>query len=132
MSRGAAAAISAIGVGTESLAASAHALANLQTVRPAGEAVAASESIIGVESSTGGVQAVVTKSDDPGVVVYDPKHPFSTPTGLVRHPGVDMAGVIASSILAANLVKVNVVSLQTVQETYRDVTNIVPSGRSKR
>jgi len=126
------AAISAIGHGTDALGVQAHQIANLATVKAVDAAPTETEAVVAAESATGGVRTVRVPATDSGATVYDPLHPLASPTGLVRHPSLDIAGAMAAANQAANLVRVNVVTLETALQLYRDATTVGASARARR
>lgn len=110
----------------------AHNLANVNTVRPAGEepfrerlvvARAVTEEHFAETGSGVQVGDVVADDRDPARV-YDPTNPLADEAGNVTMPQVDMAGQMSDLILANRSYQLNLKTVETAKEAYQSALRI--------
>ena len=105
-------------------------LANLDTVRPAGEAPFRARLVVaqarpgqdGVE-----VAGISEKGGDP-VVVFDPDNPLADARGYVTRPQVDLSEEMTHMLVAQRLYQANLAMIQQARDTYSAALSI---GRSR-
>ncbi len=107
-------------------------LANLNTIRPAGEEPFRAR-LVHARARPGrggtdpgdGVQAagLLPVAGDPQRVL-DPDHPLADEDGLVTRPVVDMAGQMSDLILASRTYQINLEVIRTSREAYEAALRI--------
>lgn len=101
-------------------------IANVDTVRPAGEApYRAREVVAAARDGLAGVQAtgIVEQGGEPAKV-YDPENPLADKDGYVTRPQVDMATEMSNMMLASRLYQANLSVMQTARESYQAALQI--------
>ena len=109
----------------------AHNLANVNTIRPAGEEpfraslVHAQEVIDGAGTAGSGVSVydLVESTGEP-VVVYNPQHPLADEEGMVVMPVVDFAGQLSDLIVAQRSYQMNLQVIRSSEEAYQSALRI--------
>lgn len=104
----------------------AHNMANVNTVREAGEdpfrarqvfAQALDDQI--VPSGSGVAVRAVLEEAGEAPAVFDPDHPFADEQGYVTMPVVDLAGQMADLIIANRTYQANLKTIDTGREAYQ-------------
>jgi flagellar basal-body rod protein FlgC len=95
-------------------------IANVNTVRPAGQPAFQARYVL-AESVDGGGAAVagVALGDAQGRLVFDPTHPLADAKGYVRLPDVDLAEQMTSMIMAQRGYQANAANLDRVRASYQ-------------
>lgn len=95
-------------------------IANVNTVRPAGEQPFRARLVV-AQSRTGltGVDAaaVVEKGGQPEVA-YDPENPLADAQGYVTRPQVDLTEEMTNMMMASRLYQANLSVMQQARDTY--------------
>jgi flagellar basal-body rod protein FlgC len=103
-------------------------VANLNTVRPAGEEPFRARLVVaqavregsGLNTGTRGgvrVQGIVVSNAEP-IVNYDPNNPLADENGLVTRPVVDMGVEMTNLILASRSYEANLAVVDRVRDSY--------------
>jgi flagellar basal-body rod protein FlgC len=99
-------------------------VANLNTIRPAGEDPFRSRLVIArtVTDADGqgrGVQVagIALKGGDP-VQVWDPSHPYADANGMVTRPNVDMTEEMTNLLLAQRTYQINLAVIDRARDAY--------------
>ena len=109
----------------------AHNMANVNTVRAAGEAPfrqrlvvaqALGEQIAPTGSGTAVREVIEDQREAP--TAFDPTNPLADEDGYVTHPVVDMAGQMTDLILANRTYQVNLKVIETGREAYQSALRI--------
>lgn len=101
-------------------------IANVDTVRPAGEAPYRARQVVAAAlPGTDGVQAtgIVEQGGDPARV-YDPENPLADKDGYVTRPQVDLATEMSNMMMASRLYQANLSVMQTARESYQAALQI--------
>ena len=101
-------------------------VANLNTVRPAGEdPFRASLVVAQARSGTDGVDVsgVVQQGGEPDVV-YDPENPLADEEGYVTRPKVDLTEEMTNMMLATRLYQANLSVMQQARDSYAQALRI--------
>ena len=95
-------------------------IANVNTVRPAGEPAFQARYVL-AQSLDGGGAAVagVRLGNAEGRLVFDPDHPLADAKGYVRLPDVDLAEQMTSLIIAQRGYQANAANLDRVRASYQ-------------
>ena len=101
-------------------------VANLNTVRPAGEepfrarlvVARAREGQAGVD-----VERIAEKAGPPEVV-YDPENPLADEGGYVTRPKVDLTEEMTNVLMASRLYQANLSVMQQARDSYRQALQI--------
>ena len=95
-------------------------IANVNTVRPAGQPAFQARYVL-AQSVDGGGAAVagVALGDAQGRLVFDPTHPLADAKGYVRLPDVDLAEQMTSMIMAQRGYQANAANLDRVRASYQ-------------
>ena len=95
-------------------------IANVNTVRPAGQPAFQARYVL-AESVDGGGAAVagVALGNAEGRLVFDPTHPLADAKGYVRLPDVDLAEQMTSMIMAQRGYQANAANLDRVRDSYQ-------------
>ena len=95
-------------------------IANVNTVRPAGQPAFQARYVL-AESVDGGGAAVagVALGNPEGRLVFDPTHPLADAKGYVRLPDVDLAEQMTSMIMAQRGYQANAANLDRVRASYQ-------------
>ena len=95
-------------------------IANVNTVRPAGQPAFQARYVL-AESVDGGGAAVagVALGNAEGRLVFDPTHPLADAKGYVRLPDVDLAEQMTSMIMAQRGYQANAANLDRVRASYQ-------------
>lgn len=110
----------------------AHNLANVNTVKPAGEAPFRAQFVVaqplaeGEFSASGdgvGVREIREDANDPHRV-FDPANPMADAQGYVTMPVVDMAGQMTDLMVANRSYQANLKAVQTGREAYESALRL--------
>jgi flagellar basal-body rod protein FlgC len=108
-----------------------HNMANLNTIRPAGEEpframlLELSEGTTQLADGGTGVEVVgMREIEGEPVRVQDPDHPLADEDGYVTMPVVDLAGHMADLIIASRQFQLNVQMLEANREAYQSALRI--------
>lgn len=102
-----------------------HNLANVNTVRPAGEEPFRAQLVVAQEvGQPGGVGqgsrvAAVVRQEGDAPIRFDPAHPLADEDGYVTDPVVDMAGQMTDLIVASRSYQMNLRVLEDAREAYQ-------------
>jgi len=110
----------------------AHNLANVNTVRPAGEEpfrqrmVVAQEIAGGPYAATGSGAQVgdLVEDDTEAPRAYDPANPMADAEGYITQPVVDLAGQMADLMLANRTLQANLRTIETGREAYQSALRL--------
>ncbi len=95
-------------------------IANVNTVRPAGQPAFQARYVLAQSVGTGGAAvAGVALGDAQGRLVFDPTHPLADAKGYVRLPDVDLAEQMTSMIMAQRGYQANAANLDRVRASYQ-------------
>ena len=95
-------------------------IANVNTVRPAGQPAFQARYVL-AQSVAGGGAAVggIALGNAQGRLVFDPTHPLADAKGYVRLPDVDLAEQMTSMIMAQRGYQANAANLDRVRASYQ-------------
>lgn len=97
-------------------------IANINTVRPAGENAFQSRMVIAQAvdyGEAGGVRVAGAAFGDPeGRIRYEPDHPFADEDGLVRYPDIDLADQMSQLMIAQRAYQANVAVVERARGAY--------------
>jgi flagellar basal-body rod protein FlgC len=101
-------------------------VANINTVRPAGqEPYRAREVIAQSLPGTGGVAvAGETQDNSAPEVVYDPENPLADGNGYVTRPVVDLSTEMTNMLVATRLYQANLSVLSSARDAYQAALSI--------
>ncbi len=107
-------------------------LANLNTIRPAGEepfraALVHAIAVPGrgrLDPGSGVLAAGLVATEGDPIQVLDPDHPFADDEGRVTRPVVDMAGQMSDLILASRTYQINLEVIRSSREAYEAALRI--------
>ena len=120
------AATSGVTLGRTWMDATSHNVANVNTVRPAGEEPFRARLVV-AQSRTGtdgvDVAAIRAKEGQPEVV-YDPDNPLADEQGYVTRPRVDLTDEMTNMLMATRLFQANISVMQQARETYASALRI--------
>ncbi|MCW2599386.1 MAG: protein of unknown function domain protein [Frankiales bacterium] len=101
-------------------------IANVNTIRPAGQAPFRASLV--VAQSLPGTDGVAVSSTvqqgGPPVVVYDPENPLADSAGYVTHPVVDMTEEMTNMMMASRLYQANLTVMQQARDSYSQALRI--------
>jgi flagellar basal-body rod protein FlgC len=101
-------------------------VANVNTVRPAGQAPFRA-SLVVAQSRAGtdgvSVQGTVLQGGDPEVV-YDPESPLADASGYVTRPKVDLTEEMTNMMMASRLYQANISVMQQARDSYAQALRI--------
>ena len=115
-----------VGLGRTMLDVISNNVANMNTVRPAGEApFRASLVVAQAQGGTEGV-AVTGLVEQGGApdVVYDPENPLADAEGYVTRPKVDMTEEMTNMMMAQRLYQANLSVMQQARDSYQQALRI--------
>lgn len=101
-------------------------IANINTIRPAGQdPFRASEIVATSAPNFGGVKVsgVLREAGSPDIV-YDPDNPLADKDGNVTRPKVDLNLEMTNMMLSSRLYQANLSVMKTAQETYQSALSI--------
>lgn len=101
-------------------------IANLNTVRPAGEEPFRARLVVAQDRAGQagvGVRGIAQKTGDP-VVVYDPGNPLADDGGYVTRPQVDLTEEMTHMLVAQRLYQANLAMIQQARDTYTSALQI--------
>ncbi len=101
-------------------------IANLDTVRPAGQEPFRARLVIAQDRAGQAgvaVRGIALKSGDP-VVVYDPENPLADEGGYVTRPQVDLSEEMTHMLVAQRLYQANLAMIQQARDTYTSALQI--------
>lgn len=108
----------------------AHNLANVSTVRPAGEQPFRARLVVAQQQRAEGgagagvrVAGILQDSSDPARV-SDPGNPLADADGYVTQPVVDMSGQMADLMVASRTYQANLSAIQSGREAYETALRI--------
>ena len=101
-------------------------VANVNTVRPAGQApfrasLVVAQSLAGTNGVA--VQGVVQQGGAPDVV-YDPENPLADKAGYVTRPKVDLTEEMTNMMMASRLYQANLSVMQQARDSYAQALRI--------
>ena len=101
-------------------------VANVNTVRPAGEApFRASLVVAQARTGTDGVDVSgVVQQAGPPDVVYDPENPLADAGGYVTRPKVDLTEEMTNMMMATRLYQANLSVMQQARDSYAQALRI--------
>ena len=101
-------------------------VANINTVRPAGQApYRAQQGIARSRPGTGGVEtAGMAQEGGQPEVVYDPENPLADGKGYVTRPVVDLGTEMTNMIVAQRLYQANLSVMTSAKEAYQAALGI--------
>jgi flagellar basal-body rod protein FlgC len=105
-------------------------IANMDTVRPAGEApFRASLVVAQAQAGTDGVAVTgtVEQGGQPDVV-YDPENPLADASGYVTRPKVDLTEEMTNMMMANRLYQANLSVMQQARDSYAQALRIGTGG----
>ena len=114
------AAASGVTLGRTWIDATSDNVANINTVRPAGEEPFRARLVVAQSrTGTGGVDAVAIRerAGEPEVV-YDPDNPLADAEGYVTRPHVDLTDEMTNMMMASRLYQANVSVMQQARDSY--------------
>jgi flagellar basal-body rod protein FlgC len=95
-------------------------IANVNTVRPAGQPAFQARYVLAEPVDGGGATvAGVALGNAEGRLVFDPTHPLADAKGYVRLPDVDLAEQMTSMIMAQRGYQANAANLDRVRASYQ-------------
>ena len=103
-------------------------VANVNTVRPAGEEPYRAQQVVARANGGAGV-SVAGIVEDGGVpeVAYDPDNPLADAEGYVTRPKVDLGQEMTNMLMATRLYQANISVMQQARDAY---TTALQIGRS--
>ncbi|MCW2606198.1 MAG: flagellar basal-body rod protein FlgC [Frankiales bacterium] len=120
------AASSGVALGRTWIDASSDNVANLNTVRPAGEEPFRARLVV-ARARTGqdgvDVERIAEKAGPPDVV-YDPENPLADPAGYVTRPKVDLTEEMTNIMMASRLYQANLSVMQQARDSYKAALSI--------
>jgi flagellar basal-body rod protein FlgC len=120
------AASSGVSLGQRWIDASSDNVANINTVRPAGEEPFRARLV--VARSRAGTQGVdverITVRGGAPEVVYDPENPLADPGGYVTRPQVDLTEEMTNIMMASRLYQANLSVMQQARDSYQQALKI--------
>ncbi len=103
-------------------------VANVNTIRPAGEDPFRSRLVIAQSYSRGdnrGAEvAGIVLSGGEADLVFDPDHPYADPKGYVRRPRVDLSEEMTNMLIAQRSYQANLSVLDRVRDAYKAALSI--------
>jgi flagellar basal-body rod protein FlgC len=101
-------------------------IANVNTVRPAGEEPFRSKIVVGAARANGtGVDVVGLQANPVAApIAYDPSHPYANEAGYVTRPAVDLAGQMADLIAAQRSYQANLSVVRSGREAYESAMRL--------
>lgn len=106
-------------------------LANMNTVRPTGEAAFQARYVVAQASEYGGQAGVqvagIALGNPEGRLVFEPQHPLADAEGYVRYPDIDLSGQMTQMIMAQRAYQANAAVVDRARDTYQAALQI---GRS--
>jgi flagellar basal-body rod protein FlgC len=99
-------------------------IANVNTVRPTGQAAFQARYVVAAAVENGGTGAGVAQvgvllGDAEGRLVYAPDHPLRDVDGYVRLPDIDLGEQLSTMIMAQRGYQANISNVDRVKETYQ-------------
>ncbi len=95
-------------------------IANVNTVRPAGQQAFQARYVLAQSVGTGGAAvAGVALGNAEGRLVFDPTHPMADPKGYVRLPDIDLGEQMTAMIMAQRGYQANAANLDRVRASYQ-------------
>lgn len=101
-------------------------IANMNTVRPGGQAPFRAEEVVAQSlPGTGGVTVarVESKGGDP-TVTYDPTNPLADSSGNVTQPVVDLSEEMTNMIISNRLYQANLSMMSAAKQSYQAALQI--------
>lgn len=120
------AASSGVTLGRTWLDATSDNVANINTVRPAGEEPFRARLVVArARAGQDGVDVErLTEKAGPPEVVYDPENPLADQEGYVTRPKVDLTEEMTNIMMASRLYQANLSVMQTARESYQQALRI--------
>ena len=95
-------------------------IANVNTVRPAGQPAFQARYVLAQSVASGGAAvAGVALGDGAGRLVFDPTHPMADAKGYVRLPDIDLGEQMTTMIMAQRGYQANAANLDRVRASYQ-------------
>jgi flagellar basal-body rod protein FlgC len=105
-------------------------MANLNTVRPAGEEPYRAREVVvqALEDASGvgggvAVTGIVEKGGDPPMV-WNPDHPFADENGMVTMPQIDISEEMTNLLIAQRTYQANLAVIDRVRDAYQQALQI--------
>lgn len=94
-------------------------VANVDTVRPAGEEPFRARQVVAASTSGHGVAvAGIVEQGGAPEVVHDPDNPLADAEGYVTRPKVDLSQEMTNMLMASRLYQANISVMQQARDTY--------------
>jgi flagellar basal-body rod protein FlgC len=95
-------------------------IANVNTVRPAGQPAFQARYVLAQSVDSGGAAVTgIALGNAQGRLVFDPTHPLADAKGYVRLPDVDLAEQMTTMIMAQRGYQANAANLDRVRASYQ-------------
>jgi flagellar basal-body rod protein FlgC len=99
-------------------------IANVNTVRPTGQAAFQARYVVAAAVENGSTGAGVTEAgvelgSSTGRLVYNPDHPFADAHGMVRLPDIDLGEQMTDMIMAQRGYQANAANLDRIRASYQ-------------
>jgi flagellar basal-body rod protein FlgC len=95
-------------------------IANVNTVRPAGQPAFQARYVLARSVDSGGAAVTgIALGNAQGRLVFDPTHPLADAKGYVRLPDVDLAEQMTTMIMAQRGYQANAANLDRVRASYQ-------------
>lgn len=118
-------AASGVALANQWLAATSDNIANVNTVRPAGEQPYRAKQVVAAPLTDGGVAVKEnTFTNAAPDMVYDPDNPLADAQGYITRPVVDMTTEMTNLMVAQRLFQINLTTHQAGVEAYRSALRI--------
>ena len=120
------AASSGVTLGRTWMDASSDNIANINTVRPAGEEPFRARLVVArARPGQGGVDVErIAEKAGPAEVVYDPENPLADEAGYVTRPKVDLTEEMTNIMMASRLYQANLSVMQQARDSYQQALRI--------
>ncbi|OMQ16448.1 flagellar basal-body rod protein FlgC [Modestobacter sp. VKM Ac-2676] len=104
-------------------------MANINTVRPAGEDAFQERMIVAEAvqygSGVGGVRVAGTElGSAEGRMVHEPDHPLADAEGYVRYPDIDLGDQMSQLMMAQRGYQANLATIRTATEAYQQALQL--------
>lgn len=101
-------------------------VANMNTVRPAGEEPFRAKLVVArARQGNDGVDVErITEKAGPPDVVYDPENPLADESGYVTRPKVDLTEEMTNIMMASRLYQANLSVMQQARDSYQQALRI--------
>jgi flagellar basal-body rod protein FlgC len=119
-----------VALGRTWIDASSDNVANINTVRPAGEQPFRARLVVArARADQDGVEVErIAQKGGPPEVVYDPENPLADQAGYVTRPQVDLTEEMTNIMMASRLYQANLSVMQTARDSYQQALKIGPQS----